>query len=172
VARALRRAVADARHHDARADMALASLLGGLALALQAWGRCTARRALGGRYGRPHGAVCAALLPAVMRVNLDAINRQAAAGLIAERFASVARLLTGNPAATADDGIAWLDDLRRDLAIPRLSHYGVAAADFPDRGVSRASSMRGNPVALAGRSRTHPRPRDLAPRPRAEKCNA
>ncbi|MBL8139898.1 MAG: iron-containing alcohol dehydrogenase [Acidobacteria bacterium] len=153
VARALRRAVADGTNHDARADMALASLLGGLALANAGLGAVHGFAApLGGRYGAPHGAVCAALLPAVMRVNVDAIGRQGAAGPIAERFATVARLLTANSAATIDEGIAWLDALQRDLAIPRLAHHGVAAADFPGiaAAAARASSMRGNPVVLAG----------------------
>ena len=48
----------------ARADMAMASLLGGLALANAGLGAVHGFAGpIGGRFAAPHGAVCAALLP-------------------------------------------------------------------------------------------------------------
>ncbi|MFN8096106.1 MAG: iron-containing alcohol dehydrogenase [Vicinamibacteria bacterium] len=69
--RSLRRAFeGDARARRARSDLALASLLGGLALANAGLGAVHGFAApVGGLFAAPHGAACAALLPAVMRVN-------------------------------------------------------------------------------------------------------
>lgn len=153
-ARSLRRAVADGADLAARTDMALASLMGGLALANAGLGAVHGFAApIGGRFGAPHGAVCAALLPAVMRVNLDVERRREPRSPVIARFATVARWLTGDPASTADEGIAWLEALRQDLGIPRLAHYGITPAEAPwlVEAASRASSMRGNCVALEAR---------------------
>lgn len=151
VGRSLRRAVGDGHDLAARADMALASLMGGLALANAGLGAVHGFAApIGGRFGAPHGAVCAALLPAAMRVNLDTLRARRPGSPTLARFAQVARWVTGDPAATADKGIAWLDALRGDLNIPRLASYGIgdAHAGALVAAASRASSMRGNCVAL------------------------
>ena len=80
VARSLRRACEDGRDADARADMALASLFGGLALANAGLGAVHGLAApIGGMFSAPHGAVCAALLPHVMAANLRALRAAEAA---------------------------------------------------------------------------------------------
>ena len=102
VARALRRAVADGNDLDARTDMALGSLFGGLALANAALGAVHGFAApIGGRFPAPHGAVCAALLPHVMRANVRALEARGGDGDRLDRFVRVARLLTGDPDASA-----------------------------------------------------------------------
>lgn len=150
-ARSLRRAVRDGDNLEARTDMALASLLGGLALANAGLGAVHGLAApIGGRFSAPHGAVCAALLPAAMRVNLEAVRARAPQSPVAARFATVARLLTGDEHANAEDGIALLGSLRAELGVPRLAHYGVTPAHvsaLAEAG-SRASSMKGNCIAL------------------------
>ena len=76
-ARSLRRACAHPRDADAREDLAIASLFGGHALANAGLGAvhgCAAP--IGGMFPAPHGAVCAALLPHVMRGNLRALGRE------------------------------------------------------------------------------------------------
>jgi alcohol dehydrogenase class IV len=151
VARSLRRAVTHGGDPDARTDMALASLLGGLSLANAGLGAVHGFAApIGGRFAAPHGAVCAALLPIVMRVNLAALRRRQPESPTLARFTTVARLLTASPTASADEGIAWLEALRADLDIPRLSHYGVTEGHASDlaEAASRASSMRGNCIVL------------------------
>ena len=56
--------------------MAWASLLGGMALANAALGAVHGFAApLGGMFPAPHGAVCAALLPHAMGVNVRALRR-------------------------------------------------------------------------------------------------
>jgi alcohol dehydrogenase class IV len=151
VARSLRRAARDGQDLAARIDMSLASLLGGLALANAGLGAVHGFAApIGGRFAAPHGAVCAALLPAVMRVNLDAVRARAPGSPALARLQTIARLVTGDEAARAEDGLEWLEQLREDLAIPRLSQYGLTSAHAADlvEAACHASSMRGNCIAL------------------------
>lgn len=148
---ALRRVYRDGRDLDARTDMALASLLGGLALANAGLGAVHGFAApLGGMFPAPHGAVCAALLPHVMEVNLRALRARAPGSVALERYQTVARLLTGDPEATPEDGIHWVVRICQDLGIPPLRSYGVQDADVPAlvENAARASSMKANPVTL------------------------
>jgi alcohol dehydrogenase class IV len=150
-ARSLRRACEDGRNPNAREDMSLASLLGGLALAnakLGAVHGCAA--VLGGRYPAPHGAICARLLPFVMAANVAALHERSAGGPALRRYEEVARTLTGRADATIADGIRWVHALGVELGIPPLHRYGLVAADIPAVvvDVQRASSTKGNPVAL------------------------
>jgi alcohol dehydrogenase class IV len=150
-ARSLRRACEDGRDAAAREDMALASLLGGLALAnakLGAVHGCAA--VLGGRFPAPHGAVCARLLPFVMAVNVGALATKARDSLAISRYEEVARLITGRVEATIADGIRWVHALSTDLGIPQLSRYGMTGADIPVvvAEAQQASSTKGNPIAL------------------------
>jgi alcohol dehydrogenase class IV len=150
-ARALRVVCENGRDVAAREDMALASLLGGLALANAKLGAVHGLAGpLGGMFPAPHGATCAALLTHVMAVNIAALQcRQADSGAL-RRYDEVARILTGNLQARAVDGATWVEQLCRDLRIPGLRTYGVAEADFPtliDQ-AARASSMQGNPIRL------------------------
>jgi len=50
----------------------------------------------------------------------------------------------------ADAGIDWIQTLCAELAVPSLSHYGVADEDVGRLVVKaeRASSMQGNPIVL------------------------
>ncbi len=152
---ALRRAYAGAQaqmeDEAARHDMALVSLLGGLALANARLGAVHGFAApLGGRFVAPHGAVCARLLPAVCAVNVRALQARDPESEALARYAEVAQLLTGRPDATAADAVAWLQDLTAALAIPPLSAYGLRPADFAALipKAAAASSMQGNPIKL------------------------
>jgi alcohol dehydrogenase class IV len=150
VVRSLRRAHSDGSDLAARSEMALASLYSGMALANAGLGVVHGFAAVvGGRFPAPHGAVCAALLPGAVRVNLRVARASGSPAV--ERFAVVARTLTGRPDARAEDAVEWLDRLRDDLGIPRLGAYGVSAADGPAlaEAAARASSTKGNPVPLS-----------------------
>ncbi|MHB8971402.1 MAG: iron-containing alcohol dehydrogenase [Pirellulaceae bacterium] len=151
VARSLRRVCAHGSDVSGREDMALASLFGGLALANARLGAVHGLAGpLGGMFPAPHGATCAALLPHVMAVNIAALRRQQADSPALQRYDEVARILTGNWQAAADEGAAWVQQLCRDLQIPSLRTHGVMEADFPaliDH-AARASSMQGNPLRL------------------------
>ena len=151
IARSLRTAYANGNDVAAREDMSLASLCGGLALANAGLGAVHGFAApIGGAFPAPHGAVCAALLPAVWRTNVAALRTRAPENPALARFTEIARILTGNPHASADDGANWLAQLRSDLAIPPLSSYGIRSADVATlvNNAAAASSMQANPIKL------------------------
>ena len=151
IARALRPAFHDGANAAAREDMALASLFGGLALANSGLGAVHGFAApIGGMFSAPHGAVCAALLPHVMAANLQAARQRPAAGDIFGRYANIARLLTGDPTATAEDGVRWVRGLVAELRIPPLRTYGITSALIPAlvAKAAQASSMKANPLPL------------------------
>jgi alcohol dehydrogenase class IV len=150
-ARSLRRACQDGSDLDAREDMSLASLLGGIALANAGLGAVHGFAGpLGGRLGAPHGALCACLLPHVIRTNADALRRRAPESPALDRLAEAARLLTGRPGATPEEGADWLEELGAWLEIPGLARHGLTAADIPAvlPQARAASSMKANPIDL------------------------
>jgi alcohol dehydrogenase class IV len=150
-ARSLRRVYEQGDDADAREDMALVSLFGGLALANAGLGAVHGFAGpLGGMFPAPHGAVCACLLPHVMAVNVRALRERDPGSPSLRRYDEVACILTEDERATAADGVAWVEELCRGLRIPSLSTYGLAKADFPllIEKASRSSSMKGNPVRL------------------------
>jgi alcohol dehydrogenase class IV len=150
-ARSLRRAVENGRDAAAREDMALASLLGGLALANAGLGAVHGfANPIGGRFSAPHGAICGTLLPHVTAANLAALRARAPGHAALRRYDEIARLLTGRSGATADDGVRWLRELVATLKIPALAAYGVAPSDIPalTAAAAKASSMKANVIAL------------------------
>jgi alcohol dehydrogenase class IV len=151
IARALPAAVRNGTDMHAREEMSFAALLGGLALANAALGAVHGFAGpIGGMFRAPHGAVCAALLPHVVRVNLAALIQRDPGNAIRARFDTVGRLLTGRADASAADGVDRLDALRQELNIPRLRAYGLTGSDVASfvAHARRANSMRGNPVDL------------------------
>ncbi len=151
VAEALPRAWRNGRDLEARSSMAFASLLGGLALANAGLGAVHGFAApVGGMFDAPHGALCAALLPHAMRVNIQALRARAPGGDGLNRYAAVARLLTGKPYTIPEEGAEWVADLCSELEVAPLRAYGVGPGDVPavvDL-AARASSMKGNPIVL------------------------
>jgi alcohol dehydrogenase class IV len=150
-ARSLHRAYLDGQDAAARADMALASLMGGLALANAGLGAVHGFAGpIGGMFPAPHGAICARLLPPVMRANVRALQERAPNSPVLARYDEAARLLTGNQAALAANGVAWLNDLVEALHIPRLATYKISSADIPEivHNAQQASSMKTNPIQL------------------------
>ena len=115
--------------------MSLASLFGGICLANAGLGAVHGLAApIGGMFGAPHGAVCAALLPHVIEANLRALPE-------------------GHPARARYELIGgWVDAaaLVRQAGIPGLREYGIEAWHFREiaQKAANASSMKSNPVPL------------------------
>jgi alcohol dehydrogenase class IV len=152
-AKALRRAFHDGGDREARRDMALASLFGGLALANAGLGVVHGFAApLGGQWKAPHGALCAALLPHGMAANVAAMRARAPQHPALERYAVIARLLTGRNEASAEEGIDRVRALCAELDIPGLRAWGIAEADLPAvvEKAACASSMQANSLPLTG----------------------
>ena len=151
VARSVRAAWTDGNNPAARTDMSVAALLGGLALANAGLGAVHGFAGpIGGMFPAPHGAICAALLPHVMEVNLRALRQRQPASESLSRYQTVAALLTGNLSASTDAACVWVQDLVKQLRIPRLRTYGITAEaqdELVDK-AAKASSMKANPVVL------------------------
>lgn len=149
--RSLRLAFDKPEDADARRDMALTALFGGMALANAKLGAVHGFAApIGGMFDAPHGAICAILLPPVMAANIRALREREPEHEALGRYAEVARLLTGDTAATPEDGAAWAGQLVADLGIAPLSTYGLTDESVPEvvEKASNASSMQGNPITL------------------------
>jgi alcohol dehydrogenase class IV len=131
--------------------MALASLFSGLALANAKLGAVHGFAGpLGGLTGAPHGVICGKLLPFVMEANVSALHRRAPDSPALARFDEVARILTGNSAARARDAVAWTQQLCETFGLPGLRAYGLTEDNLPTAvaKAKKASSMKGNPIAL------------------------
>lgn len=150
-ARSIRTAYEHPDDAPARADMALAALYSGMALANAKLGAVHGFAGpIGGLFLAPHGAICGRLLPAVVQLNVRLLREGAAESEALKRYDEVAQLLTSRADARGEDGATWIQDLCENLHIPALGTYGMARADFPDivERSARSSSMKGNPVAL------------------------
>ncbi len=151
VREALLPAFRDGSNRAARESMAFASLLSGLALANAGLGVVHAFAApLGGILGAPHGALCAAVLPFGMAANIQALRERAPENKALARYAEIACLLTGRSAAAPEEGVAWVKNLCRELAIPSLRVHGLDGGRIPQLAeeASRANSMKANPIQL------------------------
>jgi alcohol dehydrogenase class IV len=134
-AAALPRLFRDGSDMEARTMMSLASLFGGIALAHAGLGAVHGLAApIGGMYGAPHGAVCAALLPHVIVANR--------AALAADHPSQARYRLIGE----------WVDAaaLVRMSGLPGLRAYGIVERDFEEIAARamQASSMKANPAPL------------------------
>jgi alcohol dehydrogenase class IV len=150
-ARSLRQAYEHGSDIQAREDMALASLLGGLALANAGLGAVHGiASVVGGMFPAPHGAVCARLLPHVMEINVRALQERQPESESLLRYDEVARIFTGSDQARASDGVAWVQELCTALQIPPLASYGMTSADLPAVVAKSAvaSSTKANPIQL------------------------
>lgn len=149
ISRSLLKAFKAASDADAREDMAMASMLGGMALANVKLGAIHGFAGpMGGMFPIPHGAVCACLMSAVIEMNVEALKEQ---NKDISKFDELAQLLTGSDLAKAEDAVVWTDNLVSELQIPSLSKFGLTENDFPEavQKAKNASSMKGNPVVLS-----------------------
>lgn len=149
--RSLKRAFQQSNDLEARQDMSIASLFGGLALANAKLGAAHGFAGpMGGMFPAPHGMICARLLPIVMQVNVQALQQRLPDSPIVKRYTEIARILTDDPGASAKDGANWVKSLCEDLGIPPLRQYGVKEAHFETliEKSAHSSSMKGNPISL------------------------
>jgi alcohol dehydrogenase class IV len=147
----LRRAYADGADLAARTDMAVCSLLGGMALANAGLGAVHGfAGVVGGAFDVPHGLACAALLAPVVEANVRALRSREAFAPALLRYEEAARLLTGRPDASIEDGVTWLRATVTELGVPGFGTYGLGPQHADDivAKAARASSMRGNPITL------------------------
>ena len=144
-------------NETARQDMSLASLFGGLALANAKLGAVHGFAGpLGGMFNAPHGGICAALLPEVMKANVRALTERQPESPTLIRYDELAQILTTKPDARAADGIAWVQQLCKTLNIAPLTTFGLSQSDIPVavEKARKSSSMKGNPIELSNEELT------------------
>ena len=147
----LLRAWEDGNDHEARENISWVSLMGGLALANAKLGAVHGFAGpIGGMFHAPHGAICAALLPSVLLVNVETLLNRGNDFKKISRFEDIARWVTGVENATIEEGVEWIASLRENLEIPRLSELGIKKPQFPAiiEKSKNSSSMKGNPIQL------------------------
>ncbi len=150
-ARSLRRAYDNGRDLDAREGMALAALLGGIALTNAGLGAVHGFAApLGANFPVPHGTVCGVLLPQVIRANL-----QSGDGGVRRKYADVGRAMADDRMRSEDEAAQHCVDFTASLVaalkLPSLGTFGIRRDDVGEMVslAKKASSMKFNPVSLS-----------------------
>ena len=144
-------AVAHSHDITARRDMSLASLYGGIVLANAKLGAVHAfASVIGGILPAPHGAICARLLPHVMRANIRALEARDSGHPALHRYDEIAQIMTGDVDAKAMDGVEWVEALLASVEMPSLATYELCDEDFADliALAKESGRMKGNPIVL------------------------
>ncbi len=142
------------RAAQGRERMAYASLLSGICLAQTGLGSVHGLAApLGAFFPIPHGVACGTLVAAATRVNVEAVTLRDPQSPALAKYAKIGRCLSGRSelgeAQAREALLAVLHNWQQALELPRLSRYGVTAADVPRIvASSRGSSMKTNPIVL------------------------
>jgi len=150
-ARSLLIAFKNGLNRQAREDMAMTSLFGGLALANAGLGAVHGFAGpIGGMFNAPHGAICASLLSSVMKYNVQELGKTEAGAEVRKRYQKIFTIMTGDQNVSIQEGVSWISQLADDLRIPGLREIGVKQSDF-DQIITKSkvsSSMQKNPVVL------------------------
>lgn len=147
---AIRQAYLDGSDLEARTQMSLCSLFGGLSLANAKLGAVHGLAGvIGGMTGARHGDICAALLAPVTAANVSAMSDRDPDNPALERYSLAAEALCGVPQVEA--ALEWIWETVRILDIGGLEDLGLAPERFADviAAGRRASSMKGNPIELS-----------------------
>lgn len=132
-------AVSDGTNLDARMQMLVASAMGATAFQKGLGGMHALAHPLGALYDSHHGTLNAILMPYVLKANREPIT---------ERIDRVSRYLN-LPSADFDGFLAWVLNLRQELAIPHtLADIGIDDTDAEKVGgmAIEDPSAGGNPV--------------------------
>lgn len=130
--------------------MAWVSTCGGLALANAGLGAVHGfAGVIGGETNAPHGAICGALLPAVLESHLRKAKKHTDISIRLEWVLD--QVDTHFAQGEKGMGIAALRSWSREMGLPGLEGLGLSAADYSKvaQAASRASSMGGNPFVLS-----------------------
>jgi alcohol dehydrogenase class IV len=143
----------DLSHH--REKMAYAALLSGITLAQVGLGSVHGLASpLGAFYPIPHGVVCGTLVAAATRVNIHSMLTREPNNQALAKYLHVAEILCEkcfiDPETAFNALTGLLAQWTDELALPRLSHYGLQETGL-DQVIAncRGSSMKTNPIVLS-----------------------
>ena len=145
----------------ARAQMAYASLCSGICLAQAGLGAVHGLAApLGAFFPIAHGVVCGSLVANATACTIAALEARDPASPALAKYAEVGRRFAKQKGLAGQEARRYLVDALRswesELALPRLSRYGIGASDLPRIvAASRGSSMKTNPIELSDAELTH-----------------
>ncbi|MCG7755966.1 MAG: iron-containing alcohol dehydrogenase [Nitrosomonas sp.] len=141
-----------ARHRE---KMAYAALLSGITLAQVGLGSVHGLASpLGAFYPIPHGVVCGTLVAAATRINIHSMLTREPSNQALAKYLHVAEILCEKRFIDPDTAFTALTSLLAqwtdELALPRLSHYGLQETGL-DKVIAncRGSSMKTNPIVLS-----------------------
>ena len=120
----------------AREKMAYASLMSGICLAQTGLGSVHGLASpLGAFFPIPHGVVCGTLAATATAVNIEAMEAREPDNPALPKYAEIGRRFAMQKGLNGADAraflVATLRQWEEQLALPRLSTYRVASADFP-----------------------------------------
>jgi alcohol dehydrogenase class IV len=135
-----------------RENMCYSCLCGGMALANSGLGAVHGfAGVIGGLHTISHGMICAALLPAVLKGNLEAMKEREPGNPAIEKYRVLSQLFSDNRDTSETGCIKWAEDTCLRIGIKNLSDLGIQRSEFPNIMVkaARSSSMKGNPIQLS-----------------------
>ncbi len=140
--------------HEHREKMAYAALLSGITLAQVGLGSVHGLASpLGAFYPIPHGVVCGTLVASATRINIHSLLAREPENPALLKYSHVAEILCQKRFSDPPSAYAALTELLAqwtdELALPRLSHFGVQDAGL-DKVIAhcRGNSMKTNPIML------------------------
>ena len=151
LAHALETAYHESDHLAARSTMAYAALLSGIALTHVGLGSVHGFAGpLGGRLGNAHGEICATLLPAAIKINIQALHERQPNHLAIKKYDEAATLILNQPNATHHDLCNWIQQTLIKMRIPTLQQAGLTPDQFMPtlQQAQQATSMKCNPIEL------------------------
>ncbi|PXW89947.1 alcohol dehydrogenase [Nitrosomonas sp. Nm84] len=144
----------DGQLQEHREKMAYAALLSGITLAQVGLGSVHGLASpLGAFYPIPHGAVCGTLVASATRINIRSMLAREPNNQALAKYLHVAEILCQkrfiDPQAAFNALVDLLVDWTTELALPRLSHYGLQEIAL-DKVIAncRGSSIKTNPIVL------------------------
>ncbi len=141
----------DGTNAEAREDMCIGSLFGGIALTNAKLGAVHGFAGpLGGMIDAPHGLICGILLPHVIKANIKALEERDLSSIVLTKYEKIAKIVTNKEEAKPKDLIKWIDELYEKLNMPHLSEVNLREEQIGEliNKAKETSSMKGNPVEL------------------------
>jgi alcohol dehydrogenase class IV len=157
ISRSLLKAFEDGNDANAREDMCIGSLFGGMALTNAKLGAVHGFAGpMGGMIDAPHGLICGILLPYVIEANIRVLEERDTASTALAKYEKIAKIVTNKEKARPKDLIQWIGELYEKLNMSVLSNVEFKKEQIEEliHKAKETSSMKGNPIELTDKELT------------------